>query len=102
MDGLLTPLLTQLGVGGIGGLCVGYALKKVAKLTAILIGLAFLTLELLAYYGIININYGPLTEWANGVIGGVGAFEGVLSTIIGNLPFASSFVVGFAIGVKLG
>ena len=102
MDGLLTPLLTQLGVGGIGGLCVGFALKKVAKLTAVLLGLAFVALELLAYKGIININYGALEEWAHGVIGGVGVLEGVLSTIVGNLPFASSFIVGFAIGVKMG
>lgn len=81
---------------------MGYALKKVAKLTAALIGLAFIALELLAYKGIININYGALEEWAHGVIGGVGVLEGVLSTIVGNLPFASSFIVGFAIGVKMG
>ena len=99
---MLTPLLTQLGVGGIGGLCVGFALKKLAKLAAVLIGLAFIVLELLAYYGIININYGALSDWVNGVIGGVGVLEGVLSAIIGNLPFASSFVVGFVIGLKLG
>jgi uncharacterized membrane protein (Fun14 family) len=31
---ILAPLLTQLGVGGVAGLCVGYALKKLGKLAA--------------------------------------------------------------------
>ena len=99
---VLTPLLTQLGVGGIAGLCVGYALKKIGKLVAIILGIAFIGLELLAYYGIININYTALSDWANGVIGQVGIAEGVLTTIIGNLPFAASFLGGFALGLKIG
>ncbi len=99
---VLTPLLTQLGVGGVAGLCVGYALKKIGKLVAIIIGLAFIGLELLAYYGIININYTVLQEWANGVIGHVGIAEGVLTIIIGNLPFAAIFLAGFALGLKIG
>lgn len=99
---ILTPLLTQLGVGGVAGLCVGYALKKIGKLFAIILGLAFLGLELLAYKGIININYTALEEWATELIGQVGVAEGILTVIIGNLPFAASFLVGFAIGLKMG
>ena len=102
MGEILTPLLTQLGVGGIAGLCTGYALKKIGKLIAIILGLAFIGLELLAYRGIISINYSALQDWANGVIGQVGQAEGILTVIIGNLPFAASFLVGFAIGLKLG
>jgi uncharacterized membrane protein (Fun14 family) len=99
---IITPLLTQLGVGGIAGLCVGYALKKMGKLLAILLGIAFLFLELLAYKGIININYSALEDWAKGMIGQAGAFEGVLTAIIANLPFSASFLVGFTIGFKMG
>ncbi len=99
---ILTPLITQLGVGGIAGLCVGYALKKIGKLVAILVGVAFLGLELLAYKGIININYSALEEWAKGLIGQIGEAEGILTLIIGNLPFASSFLVGLALGLKIG
>ncbi len=98
---ILTPLLTQLGVGGIAGLCVGYALKVVGKIIAFVIGLAFIGIELLAYKGIISINYQALTDWANGVIGQVGAAEGIFSAIVANLPFAASFMVGLAIGFKL-
>jgi uncharacterized membrane protein (Fun14 family) len=99
---ILTPLLTQLGVGGIAGLCVGYALKKIGKLVAILLGIAFLGLEILAWKGIISINYDALAAWANEGFSQVGVAEGILTTIIGNLPFAASFLVGFAICLKIG
>jgi uncharacterized membrane protein (Fun14 family) len=99
---ILTPLLTQLGVGGIAGLCVGYALMKIGRLVALVLGIAFLGLQALAYKGIININYTALQDWANGVIGQIGIAEGVLTTLISNLPFAASFLVGFYLGVKIG
>ena len=96
------PIVTQLGVGGVGGLCVGYAIKKIAKIVAVIIGLAFLGLEYLAYQGIISINYGALENWASNIVQGTGAIEKTLVAILSNLPFASSFIVGFAIGLKMG
>lgn len=102
MVDILTPLLTQLGVGGVAGLCVGYALKKLGKLIAFIIGLAFLSLQLLAWKGIININYGALEQWGKDIINNIGLAEGFYSGIITNMPFAASFLVGFAIGLKLG
>lgn len=97
-----TPLLSQLGVGGIGGLCVGYAIKKLAKMVAFVIGLAFLGLQYLAYQGIISIHYGILKTWASNMVRGTGALEGVLTVILANLPFSSSFLVGLALGMKMG
>ena len=99
---VVTPLLTQLGVGGIAGLCVGYALMKIGRFVALILGIAFLGLEGLAYKGIININYVALEEWVNGMIGQVGIAEGILTTVISNLPFAASFLAGFYLGVKIG
>lgn len=99
---ILTPLLTQLGVGGVAGLCSGYALKKMGKIVAFIIGLAFIGLQALAYRGIININYDALQQWGSELIGQVGALEGVLVLMIANLPFAASFLVGLAIGIKMG
>ena len=99
---VLTPLLTQLGVGGIAGLCVGYALMKIGRLVALILGIAFLGLQALAYKGIININYTALEEWVNEVFWQVGIAEGIFTSLIGNLPFAASFLVGFYLGVKIG
>ena len=102
MNEIITPLLTQLGVGGIAGLCVGFALKKMGKLAAFIFGLSFLGLEYLAYKGIISINYSALESWARSLIGNIGGFEVYLTAIISNLPFATSFGVGFALGLKIG
>lgn len=102
MNEIITPLLTQLGVGGIAGLCVGFALKKMGKLAAFILGLSFLGLEYLAYKGIIIINYSTLESWARSLIGNIGGFEVYLTAIISNLPFAASFGVGFALGLKIG
>jgi uncharacterized membrane protein (Fun14 family) len=102
MNEIITPLLTQLGVGGIAGLCVGFALKKMGKLAAFILGLSFLGLEYLAYEGIISINYNALELLVRSFIGNVGGFEVYLTAIISNLPFAVSFGVGFALGLKSG
>ena len=102
MVDILTPLLTQLGVGGVAGLCVGYALKKLGKIVAFILGLAFLGLQYLAWIGIININYDALQQWGNDVIRSIGIAEGVFGTIVANMPFAASFLVGLAIGFKMG
>ncbi len=99
---ILTPLLTQLGVGGVAGLCVGYALKKVGKIVAFILGLAFIGLELLAYKGIIDIHYDALIEWGQEMFGQMGVLEGLMTLIIANMPFAASFLVGLAIGLKMG
>jgi uncharacterized membrane protein (Fun14 family) len=35
---VVSPLVFQLGVGGVGGFIVGFALKKLSKLVLVLIG----------------------------------------------------------------
>lgn len=96
------PLATQFGVGGLGGLCVGFAVKKIAKIVAVIVGIVFVGLEYLAYKDIIKINYGVLQAWAENLIGGVGAAQSWLSAVVANLPFAASFIAGFGIGLKMG
>jgi len=42
MSEVLTPLIYQLGVGRIGGLIVGYAVKKIVKVVVVLLGLLYM------------------------------------------------------------
>ncbi len=97
----ITPLATQLGIGGITGFCVGYATKKVAKLAAILLGLGFLTLQYLAYKGIIAIDYTAMKIWASSLIGEAGEAQGFITAIFANLPFGTGFAGGIALGLKM-
>ncbi len=98
----LTPLVTQLGVGGIIGLCIGYALKKVAKIVAAIIGLFALGLLYLQSQGLISVDWLGVEAWGNTALAGLGQVEGTLGVIISNLPFAGGAIVGFGIGIKMG
>ena len=98
----LTPLVTQLGVGGIIGLCMGYALKKVAKIVAAIIGLFALGLIYLESQGLISVDWLGVQAWGNTALSGLGQMEGVLGVLISNLPFAGGAIVGFGIGIKMG
>jgi len=97
----LTPLLTQLGVGGIVGLCIGYALKKVAKIVAAIIGLFSLGLIYLESQGLISVDWLGVGAWGNTALSSLGQMEGALGVVLANLPFAGGAIVGFGIGVKM-
>lgn len=98
----LTPLITQLGVGGIIGLCIGYALKKMAKIVAAIIGLFALGLIFLETQGLISVDWLGVETWGNTALSSLGQLEGVLGSLLANLPFAGGAIVGFGIGVKMG
>jgi len=98
----LTPLITQLGAGGIIGLCIGYALKKMAKIVAAVVGLFSLGLIYLESQGLISVDWLGVEAWGNTALSSLGQLEGVLGTILANLPFAGGAIVGFGIGVKMG
>jgi len=102
MSEIVSPLAFQLGVGGIGGFIVGYALKKLSKLILVLIGLFVLALIYLSTQGVININYSSLWDALSGLIGLGGSVFSWLIGVISLLPFAASFVAGFLLGLKLG
>jgi len=99
---LLTPIIGEVGIGGVGGFVVGYALKKLAKLVVLILGMGFVLLEYLAYLGIISINFTALQNWAEGLIAPAGALGGFLVQFLANLPFGASFGLGFYVGLKKG
>jgi uncharacterized membrane protein (Fun14 family) len=102
MSEILSPLAYQLGIGGIGGLVIGYAFKKISKLIIVLIGFFIIVLFYLGVRGIISINYDALWK---ALANSLGMAESAFSWIVGVislLPLAGSLVVGFLLGFKLG
>ncbi len=95
----LSPLLMQLGAGGVGGFLVGYSLKRVAKFLAIVVGGLFVLLQYLAWQRVIEIHYGALFSLTQDF---ARFFDpsGFLGFVLANVPFAGSFAAGFALGVK--
>jgi uncharacterized membrane protein (Fun14 family) len=102
LSNLLTPLVGEIGIGGVGGFLSGYALKKAAKIVALIIGLAFLGLQYLAYENIIKIDYGALREWANSLVGQASGAQNILTDFIVHAPFGAAFIGGFYLGLQRG
>jgi len=102
MSEIISPIIYQLGAGGILGFIVGYAVKKVLKILAVIAGISALALIYLGNSGIFNVNYQGLSEAVGGFTGNLGGASQWISTIIINLPFAGSFALGAALGLKKG
>ena len=101
MSELVIPIAYQVCVGGIGGFFVGYAVRKVAKIVAVFLGIFLLSLISLAYIGAISVDYDELTEVLSNLTIPEQALE-LLVPILANLPFAGSFIIAFLIGLKKG
>ena len=102
MSEIITPLVYQLGLGAIGGFILGFALKKIAKIFIVVIGIFILALLYLGVGNIININYGALPNAIGGWLGTAGQAASWIVGLISLLPFIGSFMVGFFLGFKLG
>jgi len=102
MSAVLTPIVTQLGIGAVGGFIVGYALKKAAKIVAVIIGLFLVALIYLVSKGIITVDYGKFEDAISSALGGAGTAAGWLAPLIAHLPFAGAFGLGFFLGFKMG
>ncbi|WP_162477464.1 FUN14 domain-containing protein [Nitrososphaera sp. AFS] len=56
----------SLGGGFVGGIVIGYALKKVAKVVAVVLGLFSAGLTYLQYQGIVSMNWNKLQDITQG------------------------------------
>jgi uncharacterized membrane protein (Fun14 family) len=99
------PYIQQLGFGGIAGFIVGYALKKVGKVVAIFLGILFVILQILAYYGFVSINWievqrsvDPLLE-TNRL---QGLWQGLINILTYNFVAAAAFIPGLILGLRRG
>ena len=97
--------VASLGFGGVAGLVVGYTAKKVTKLVAIALGAAFILVQVLAYKGLITVNWEAVQTSAEQVWTdpqGMTLADRLWQILSANLPFGGGFVAGFALGFKLG
>jgi uncharacterized membrane protein (Fun14 family) len=102
MSEIITPVVWQLGLGGVGGFVVGFALKKITKVFIVIIGLFVLALLYLSVNGVININYSALWKTIANGLGVAGQAASWIVGVVSVLPFVGSFVVGFLLGLKIG
>lgn len=100
MDFIL-PFLATGGLGGILGYGVASFLKTVTKLVGCIIGIIFILMQLLAYYGFAEWHWGAMQE-AAGPAGEAAktGFSVLWKILTYNLPFTGGFALGFRYGWK--
>jgi uncharacterized membrane protein (Fun14 family) len=112
-----SPFAATIGGGFFAGILIGYALKKVLKILAIVVGLFFAGLAYLQFQQIVNIDWNKLqatlqnagTVLANATTQisnhlGTGSNNHTTGLAISNLgiPLTGSMAMGFAIGFMKG
>ncbi len=101
----VAPYLQQLSFGALAGFAAGYALKKVGKVAAVALGLLFVALQVLAYYGFVTIDWLEVQNRIDPLLE-AGALErlwqGLVNVLTYNLTFAAAFVPGLVFGLRRG
>ena len=108
--GLENFILVSAGIGGgfFGGLLLGYALKKVVKLIAIIVGLFLAGLAYLQYQQIASVNWdmikNTISTIANSTTNTFNEYniESLATTNLGIPLFTGSMSAGFVIGFMKG
>jgi uncharacterized membrane protein (Fun14 family) len=106
----LVPFAGTVGGGFFVGLITGYAIKKVIKLAAVIVGLFIAALAYLEYQRILNVDWHKVeavsqngVDWVADALTHVSSTIGAthLGTNIG-IPLMSSVSAGFAVGLVRG
>jgi uncharacterized membrane protein (Fun14 family) len=85
----------SLGVGAILGWSAAYGLKTVGRMLGCLLGVAFILLQVLAYYGIVEVHWEKIAQVApkgEALSHAASVFWKILTY---NLPFTGGFAAGF-------
>ncbi len=97
----LIPGLGVLGLGGLLGYAVALAFREAARVLGCLLGVLFILLQVLAYYGIVHLDWGQILHHAEPATKMAGsALEKFWKIITYNLPFGGGFAGGFYLGFR--
>jgi uncharacterized membrane protein (Fun14 family) len=102
VSGAVLPLLPTLSLGAILGFAAGYAVKTIGKIALLIVGLLFVAVQLLSYFGLVTVNWLRLEAlsgpWLQDNSRSVWTWlSGVLTH---DLPFGGAFVAGLLLGLR--
>ena len=97
MSEILTPIVSQLGTGAIGGFLIGYLIKKVLKIALMIAGFALIFFYL-AFDQVIEVNYAQLLARTGEIATTTSQY---LSPLLSNIPFSGSLMLGVLAGFIL-
>lgn len=100
---LFPAIALQLSFGFIAGIIVGYTCKKLTKLVAIVLGVFFIGLQILAYYKFIHVDWQSIGKATEGAIKATASSSPLWWTILTtHFPYVGAFSIGFVIGFRKG
>lgn len=99
MDGLLSPVIYVLIIGGIAGFFIGYLFKKATHFAAIVGVFAFLLIYM-AYTNAISLDLDELGATIRKFADALAPLG--LTTLASSAPFVGSFVIGLVFGLRKG
>ena len=74
------PLLSTIGFGGIVGFLIGFTLKRIMKILAVIAGVFFAALLYLESQHIVNVNWDKLQIISNSILSIIGTTTNATST----------------------
>ena len=102
IESSIMPFVSTIGFGGIAGFLVGFALKRIMKILAVIAGVFFAALMYLESQGIVNVNWDKLQIISNSILSTItttattnatstsGGGVGSIQAILGNNSTATS------------
>jgi uncharacterized membrane protein (Fun14 family) len=103
IESSIMPFVSTIGFGGIAGFLVGFALKRIMKILAVIAGVFFAALLYLESQHIVNVNWDKIQTISNGVLStiattittnttstGGGGGIGPIQSILGNNSTAAA------------
>src|SRR6266480_5293587 len=76
----IMPFVSTVGFGGIVGFLVGFALKRIMKILAVIAGVFFAALLYLESQHIVNVNWDKIQTISNGVLSTITTTKNATST----------------------
>src|SRR3954466_11002855 len=89
IESKIMPFVSTIGFGGIVGFLVGFALKRIMKILAVIAGVFFAALLYLESQHIVNINWDKLQTISNSVLSTIATTTNATSTTGGGVGVGS-------------
>ncbi|MGC9319113.1 MAG: FUN14 domain-containing protein [Armatimonadota bacterium] len=98
----LPAIVSTLGVGGLLGYGAGVAVRSVTRLLGCLIGVLFILMQVLAYYGLAEWHWDRIGELVTGPAASAAqaASAKLWKILTYNLPFTGGFAAGFYLALR--
>ncbi|WP_161881338.1 FUN14 domain-containing protein [Deinococcus alpinitundrae] len=98
----IVPLLPPLSLGALLGFAAGYAVRVVGKIALLIVGLLFVAIQLLSYFGLVSVNWLRLETLSGPWLqdSGKTVWTWLSGVLTHDLPFGGAFVVGLLLGLR--